>query len=158
MRSVDRKRLIQRYYSRRVKDYDGQKRRTWRVSRGFGNGVLDRLLSALAGLKGGSVLEVGVGSGRNALPVLETVKTQFVGIDLSKEMLEQARTKLREFRESCDLVLGDAEHLPFVARAFDGVVCMSTMHYFDRQGTIIRMLHGILGEGRCSRVWRPDGS
>lgn len=146
MRSVDRKRLIQRYYSARAKDYDRQKSRTWKTSQGFGNGVLGRVLSDLDGLGSGLALEVGVGSGRNALPMLEKVRPQFVGIDLSKEMLEQAKKKLCAFKGSYDLVLGDAEHLPFVAGAFDKLVCMSAIHYFDRQDMVMRRFREILKE------------
>ncbi len=146
MRSIDRKRLIQRYYSARVKDYDSQKEGTWKASGGFGDEVVCAMLQGLRGLNGALVLEVGVGSGRNALPMLKKVRPQFVGIDLSKEMLERAKTKLHSFKGSYDLVLGDAEHLPFVAGAFDGLVCMSTMHYFDRQDLVIRTFHKILKE------------
>jgi ubiquinone/menaquinone biosynthesis C-methylase UbiE len=62
-------------------------------------------------------------------------------------MLEQTKAKLHSFKGSCDLVLGDAERLPFVAGAFDGLVCMSTMHYFDRQDKVIQRLLETLKKG-----------
>jgi hypothetical protein len=94
MDNVARKKLIQKYYSKRSKDYDRQKNRTWKSDRGFGNGVFDELLTALKEFRNRPLLEVGVGSGRNALPLLEKVKPQLVGLDLSKEMLRKTKTKM----------------------------------------------------------------
>jgi ubiquinone/menaquinone biosynthesis C-methylase UbiE len=137
MKNVERKKLIQQYYSSRAKDYDKQKSRTWKTVQGFGNEVADELLAALKGLNASQVLEVGVGTGRNALPILEGIETYFVGLDLTKEMLKTAKTKMSTFKQSFDLILGDAEHLPFAEKAFDAIVCMSTMHYFtSREGVL----------------------
>ncbi len=138
MRNVDQKRLIQRYYSARAGDYDAQKKRTWKTSEGFGDEVVCAMLNGLSGLKGALVLEAGVGSGRNALPILKKFGHRLVGVDLSKEMLQQAKKKLSTFKKQYDLVLGDAERLPFMNGVFDTVVCMSTIHYFNRQGAALR--------------------
>jgi len=92
------------------------------------------------------LLEVGVGSGRNALPLLEKVKPQLVGLDLSKEMLKQAKTKMLSFRDSFDLILADGDHLPFVSHTFDAIICMSTMHYFTFQGRTLKKLGQTLKE------------
>jgi ubiquinone/menaquinone biosynthesis C-methylase UbiE len=79
------------------------------------------------------LLEAGVGSGRNAKPLLEKIKACLVGLDLSRDMLKRARNKLFSHRRHFDLILADAEHLPFLAAAFEAVLCMSTMHYFADQ-------------------------
>jgi len=146
MTEIDRKRLTQRYYSARARNYDRQKSRTWNMVSGFGDEVLDQLLVALKDLRCGSLLlEVGVGSGRNALPILKHPEPRFVGLDLSREMLERAREKLSPFK-SYDLVLGDGECLPFVAESFDALVCMSTMHYFDHKDKIINEFSRVMRE------------
>ena len=139
MDNVARKKLIQEYYSKRSKNYDRQKSRTWKSSQGFANEVFDTLLTALTGFENRLVLEVGVGSGRNALPLLEKVKPELIGLDLSKEMLKQAKTKMSSFKDCLDLIQADGEHLPFVNHVIDALICMSTMHYFAFQG---RILHG----------------
>jgi ubiquinone/menaquinone biosynthesis C-methylase UbiE len=77
------------------------------------------------------VLEVCVGSGRTSLPLLKTVKPSLVGHDFSKEMLRNAKAKTREFKEKTELVLGEAENLPFTDEAFDALICTSAMHYFS---------------------------
>jgi len=146
MEKVDRKKLIREYYSRRAKDYDRQKSRTWKSSQGFGNEVFEELLSALTGLKDRLVLEVGVGTGRNASPLLEKVQPRLIGLDLSKEMLRQAKAKMSPFKDRLDLVNADGKHLPFVSCAFDALICMSTMHYFDSQKRILLRFRKALKE------------
>lgn len=144
MKNVERKKLIQQYYSSRATDYDKQKSRTWKTAQCFGNEVADELLDALRKPNVKQVLEVGIGTGRNALPLLEGVKTRFVGLDLTREMLKVAKTKLSSFKQGFDLILGDAEHLPFAEKAFDAIVCMSTMHYFAFQEDVLRSFSKIL--------------
>ena len=146
MENPSRKKLIQRYYSFRAKDYDRQKSRTWKSDKGFGNEVHSEMLSALEGFGNKNVLEVGVGTGRNAVPLLERIGPYLVGLDLSKEMLEAARKKMVHFRKNCDFVLGDAEHLPFQTRPFDAIVCMSTMHYFESQEKMLKIFKDVLRE------------
>lgn len=138
--------MISEYYSRRAKDYDSQKMRTWKSREGLAAEILDEVLSALAGLKGKRVLEVGVGSGRIGLPLLATVKPWFVGLDLSREMLRLAKTKMLEGNGIFELVLGDAEHLPFANGAFDALVCVSTTHYFDSAEKVLTGFLEVLKE------------
>jgi ubiquinone/menaquinone biosynthesis C-methylase UbiE len=104
------------------------------------------LTSALAGFKKRLVLEVGVGSGRNALPLLANVKPQLVGLDLSLEMLQQAKTKAKPFKENLTLIQADAEHSPFTRSIFDAIVCMSTMHYFSSTEKILQTLRATMNE------------
>jgi ubiquinone/menaquinone biosynthesis C-methylase UbiE len=137
MNSADRKKLIQRYYSLRAKDYDRQKSRTWKSPQGFSNEITDELLDALKDFKNKLVLEVGVGSGRNALPLLAEINPRFMGLDLSREMLKLVRVKMASSKKNVDLILGDAEHLPLADEVFDAVVCMSAMHYFAFQEKVL---------------------
>ena len=146
MNNTDRKKIIQEYYSRRSKNYDRQKSRTWRTSKGFAIEVVNELLNALASFDEKIVLEVGVGSGRNALFLMEKIRPQFVGLDLSKEMLNVARNKLFAYKKHLDLIQGDAEHMPFVAQTFDEILCMSTMHYLDSQQEMLKRFSTVLKE------------
>lgn len=148
MKSTPRKRIIQEYYARRSKDYDRQKSRTWKSTSGFSNEVGNALLCALTDFENKTVLEVGCGSGRNAVPLVEKTGVRLVGLDLCKEMLMIAMAKMRHLPANFDLVLGDADHLPFADEVLDAVVCMSTMHYFDSP-------YGIVED--FSRVLKPHG-
>ncbi|MGD0494967.1 MAG: class I SAM-dependent methyltransferase [Candidatus Bathyarchaeia archaeon] len=147
MADSTRKKTVQRYYSIRAKDYDQQKSRTWKSENGFGAEILDEVLNAFTGFGNRLLLEVGVGSGRNAKPLLEKIRPSFVGLDLTREMLNNATNKLLGYRQHSELILGDAEHLPFVAEAFDGILCMSTMHYFEDQEKTLEDYGQLLKEG-----------
>ena len=111
-----RKKTVQRYYSIRAKDYDHQKSRTWKSENGFGAEILDEVLNAFTGFEDKLLLEVGVGSGRNAKPLLEKIRPYFIGLDLTREMLNNARNKLHAYRHHSELILGDAEHMPIRSR------------------------------------------
>lgn len=144
MKNVYRRELIRKYYSRRAKDYDLQKSRTWKSNRGFANEVFEELLSVLIGSRQRLILEVGIGTGRSALPFLEKEELQLIGLDLSREMLRRAKAKMTLFRDRFDLVNADCEHMPFVNCAFDLLVCMSTMHYFNSQKKILQAFNKAL--------------
>jgi len=131
MEDVPRKKSVQNYYSKRAKDYDRQKIRTWKSERGFGTEIINGITDALTGLEKNAVLEVGVGSGRIGFSVVEKIRPWFVGLDLSKEMVRLAKAKLSFCKTKFGLILGDAEHLPFINGFFDAIVCISTMHYFE---------------------------
>ena len=147
MADSTRKKTVQRYYSIRAKDYDQQKSRTWKSENGFGAEILDEVLKAFTCFENKLLLEVGVGSGRNAKPLLERIRPCLVGLDLTREMLNNARNKLLAYKQHLELILGDAEHLPFVADAFDALLCMSTMHYFEDHEKTIRDYGRLLKEG-----------
>ena len=85
-----------------------------------------------------TVLDVGVGTGRFALPLSEK-GLQIVGVDISAPMMRQARSKgLR------DLVRADARRLPFRDRTFDAVLIVHLLHLV---GDWISVVHEI---GRVS--------
>lgn len=130
MKNIVRKKIVQEYYSRRAKEYDKQKIRTWHSEQGFGAEVLNEILGIFADFQKETMLDVGVGSGRIALPLLKEVKPSLIGLDLSREMLELAKAKMSSYKHKFDLFLGDAEHLPFIKETFDAIICLSTMHYF----------------------------
>ncbi len=147
MDNTTRKKIIQEYYARRSNDYDRQKSRTWKSSRGFSDEVAGEMLDALAALSNGVLLEVGTGSGRNALPLLEKANPHLIiGLDLSREMLKQAKEKALSYKGNLHLVMGDGERLPFADKVFDAIVCMSTMHYFVLEEGILHAFFKVLRE------------
>jgi ubiquinone/menaquinone biosynthesis C-methylase UbiE len=69
----------------------------------------------------GRVLEVAIGTGLN-LPYYpdDAVVT---GVDISPAMQTQAADRARKLGRQVDLVVGDAQQLPFEDGSFDSVVC-----------------------------------
>lgn len=129
MREVSRKKIVREYYSKRASDYDRQKARTWKSEIGFEGQILDEIVGAALTVGTGVGLEIGVGSGRVYLPLIKETKLRFVGIELSKEMLKLAERKVTSYREKSNLLLADAEHMPFQDNTFNMVISTSTLHY-----------------------------
>jgi ubiquinone/menaquinone biosynthesis C-methylase UbiE len=68
----------------------------------------------------GEVLDVAIGTGRN-LPFYPK-EVRLTGVDLSLAMLEVARVRARELGVEADLLVSDAQALPFPDESFDTVV------------------------------------
>jgi ubiquinone/menaquinone biosynthesis C-methylase UbiE len=49
-----------------------------------------------------------------------------IGLDLSKNLLNIAKQKMRKERVEFSLIRSDMRHLPFRNQTFEGVVCMFT--------------------------------
>lgn len=107
-----------------------------------------RAAVAEASKVGGDVLELGVGTGL-ALP-LYAPTVRVTGIDLSAEMLEEARKKVREENLSHVVSLdeGDATRMPYPDASFDAVVMAFVI-------TVVPDPDAVLAE--CERVLRPGG-
>ena len=78
----------------------------------------------MAARVGGTVLELGCGTGRVSVPVAK-VSNHLVGIDRSAGMLERARRRFRRAKlmHSAKLVQGDIRSLPFAgSKPFDLVI------------------------------------
>jgi len=76
--------------------------------------------------EGGLVLDVACGTGRITELLVEN-NHQFVGIDISMEMLQTARLRLQRFNGFSNLLRSDVARLPFQDNAFNGVVSMRLM-------------------------------
>ncbi len=100
--------------------YDG----TRSLSPGAEGAVTELLAGELAGL--GSILEIGVGTGRIALP-LHAAGIDMTGVDLSLPMMEVLRRK-NGGRAPFSLGLADATRLPFTDDSFGGAVVCHVFH------------------------------
>jgi SAM-dependent methyltransferase len=118
-------------------------------TRGFPPGeekAIADLIRRVGGLTPGSrVIEIGVGTGRIALP-LATYVGALIGVDLSRPMLMRLLAKQTD--EPVYVVQADATQLPFVSHGFDAAVAVHVFH-------LIPNWQGVLSE--LARVLRPDG-
>lgn len=71
------------------------------------------------------ILEVGVGTGRIAKPLLQR-NFELVGIDFSRGMLAKAKEKGIQ-----NLVMGEANHLPFEDKTFDAAILAHVLHLLE---------------------------
>lgn len=101
---------------------------------------------------GGTVLELGCGTGRIAVP-LGRAGAHLVGIDRSEAMLSRASRRISRARlaNHVQLVRGDIRHLPFPSSAFQVVmapygVLQSLLRERDLAATL-QSVHGVLRRG-----------
>lgn len=111
-------------------------------------------------------LEVGVGTGRMALPVLRTAALPMVGLDLSSRMLARLVVKAGGVRPF-PLVVGDATRLPFTSGSFGAALAVHVLHLIPdwpaalaemvrtvRSGGVILVNVGGFGSGWWSDMQR----
>jgi len=110
-------------------------------------GLPPRVLAKAAGflaeeLQGKRVLEIGVGTGRIAVP-LQKSGIQLVGIDIAPQMVAHGREKgLR------NVVFADGARLPFRDRTFDAATSNHVLHLVADWRNVLR---------EVERILRPDG-
>jgi len=119
-----------RFDERVAVQYDALRGHPPEVSRQIG-----AVIARLAG-GGARVLEVGVGTGRIALPTA-FAGCHVVGVDLSAQMLAALAG---QEAPNLSLVRGDVTRLPFRAGAFDAAVCVHVLHLVDSRPVLADLL------------------
>lgn len=123
------------WYARKVTENVADNRLKNRIETG--------LIASL--VRGRDILDVGIGSGRASLPLLDTGIT-LTGIDSSRAMLDECRRRAggRPLR----LEVGDVNAIPFHDAAFDSLVSLNVMTHFPNWREVLP---------EWLRVLRPGG-
>ena len=110
--------------------------------------VEDALLSLIPENTGGSLLDIGTGTGR-ILELLAPRVRQALGVDASRAMLALARSRLAgpDFAH-CGVRLADMYRLPLANGAYDIVVLQMVLHHAEDPGLVLT---------EAARVLRPGG-
>lgn len=106
-----------------------------------------RLLELAEVRRGERVLDVATGTGNVAL-LAAARNAQVTGVDLTPELFDVARARAADQQLQLDLVVGDAEELPFPDHSFDVVLSAFGVQYAPRRETTVAEL---------IRVCRPGG-
>ena len=118
------------------------------ATRGFPAGVEQRVADAIAQAgrlgRGSRVLEIGVGTGRIALPLAKQVD-RVVGIDLSRLMMQQLLAKRGDL--GVDLARADATRLPFPDASFDAAIGVHIFHLIPGWRAVLSELGRVLRPG-----------
>jgi SAM-dependent methyltransferase len=96
-----------------------------------------------------TILSVGCGPGV-FLPELAALRpnTEFVGVDVSEERIQQAESRLRGV-PNARVQIGDAQALPFESGSFDFVFCRFLMEYLpDKRRALQEMVRVCRGGGK----------
>jgi len=104
-----------------------------------------------------NVLDIGTGTG--ILPLnMAKFGGKFTGIDLSAQMIEQAK-KLCAGIPDVSFLKADAHSLPFEKNAFDAVTALQCWVYFDKEKLIPELLRVLKPNGKlyvAFMTWLPE--
>jgi demethylmenaquinone methyltransferase/2-methoxy-6-polyprenyl-1,4-benzoquinol methylase len=104
------------------------------------------LVSRVDAGPGETVLDVATGTGAVARELIRRKGCRVVGVDVTPEMLAEARRRLGP---QVELVEARAEQLPFLDASFDGLTFTYLLRYVDDPAATLREL---------ARVVRPGGT
>lgn len=124
-------------------------------TRNYPEGIAERLRDTLLDLtaagRDARFLEIGIGTGRIALPFIQA-GYNYVGFDLSQAMMEQLRLKLaaapRQAVDRSRLVQANMMDIPFADRSFDVALTAHVLHLAPDLSQVLRHVR---------RVVRPGG-
>ena len=115
-------------------------------TRSLSRSTMARILSLVESeLGGGPCLEIGVGTGRVALPLWES-GVSMIGADLSEPMLRRLVVNAGG-GAPFPLVVADATRLPFAGGAFAGALGIHILHLIPRWEDAVRELARVVGGG-----------
>ena len=102
---------------------------------------------------GASILDIPLGTGR-FLEFYNEGRHTVYGIDISRDMLRQARTRISALdgnnnRDHVCLVVGEAEHIPMRDKSIDYVVCIRLLNWVTKPifKDIIKEFHRVARKG-----------
>lgn len=144
------KKLSRNTFDAQAKTYDIDK--NGKHARNLYQYVIDKL----SDIQFENVLDVGCGTGE----ILNTIMSLYPivsisGVDISQEMLKQAKEKLLD---SAYLCVGDAEHLPFENKKFDLLMCTDSFHHYPSPQKAIDEFYRVLrnnGYLLLADFWKP---
>jgi ubiquinone/menaquinone biosynthesis C-methylase UbiE len=123
------------------------------ATRGYPAGVDDELRQALVDALGASYrtrfLELGVGTGRIALPFIRA-GYDYTGVDLSRAMMARLRAKVSAeqlLAARYRLVAGDVMRVPLAGDAFDAAVMVHVLHLVDEWRAVLDEVRRLLRPG-----------
>jgi len=123
------------------------------ATRGLPTGVPEQVRDQIVRRTGAGqntrFLEIGVGTGRIALPFVR-IGADYTGADLSLPMMEVLRRKIARIPEGArrlKLALADAMALPFADASFDVIIMIHLLHLVSDWRETLRECRRVLREG-----------
>jgi len=118
------------------------------------------LQEALLPQPGERVLDVGCGAGTAELilSALQPGGVHFVGIDLVRDRLRDARRAMREQGVAAELAAADAARLPFADASFDAAFAVAVLQHVPTPRAVVDALGRVLRPGGRLVLAEPDNS
>lgn len=110
-------------------------------------------ISQLCQIPHTNILDVGCGTGALMELMLDRLPgSSCTGLDLSPNMIQTAQKKLSG---RANVLLGDAQALPFGSSCFDVVVCNDSFHHYPSPGAVLEEIHRVLRPGGVLLLGEP---
>lgn len=142
---------MQESYKQKVTDFFNS--RTTYDSEGVGHPEnAQRLLDFVSVGSGQTILDIATGTGLVAIPVAKSVdpKGLVIGVDMSTEMLAQAKAKIKaEGINNLELIEADIELVEFNIQQFDIIFCCSALVYISDIPALLNKCYRWLKTGGC---------
>jgi SAM-dependent methyltransferase len=120
------------------------------ATRGYPPGVAEQIRAAIVAATGARTdtrfLELGVGTGRVALPFIQA-GDHYTGVDLSLGMMAELRRKLAGGPARPQLIQGDVMHVPLRTASFDIVIFVHVLHLVDSWQLVLEEARRVLRAG-----------
>ena len=100
---------------------------------------------------GKDVLEVGIGLATDFVRFVRAGASA-TGIDLTEAAVAAARERLRQEELEAEVLVGDAESLPFEDASFDVVYSYGVLHHTPDTAAAVREVHRVLRPGGEARI------
>ena len=146
----DKKRQSQQAFDQQAATYDTD------IQGSHARTLYPYMLQEITRARGDRVMDLGCGTGALTAQVLEQdPRRQVTGLDLSEQMLAQARARLGD---RVNLVQGDSEHLPFPDQSFDVVYCCDSFHHYPAPAAVLAEVGRVLVPGGVfllGDIWLP---
>ncbi len=138
------------YYASIAEDYDENVHVTFDLYNESELNVRLAMIGLLELKKHSKVLEISAGTGKDSELIAQKLdKTgELWLLDISPDMLNQAKEKLSKFPGMLEVAIGDACKLPYVANYFDALYCFAGIGHFTNQKLALKEM---------ARVVRPGG-
>jgi len=102
--------------------------------------------------EGKEVLEVGVGMGADHVEWASSHPSRLVGIDLTEMAVDQANERMALAMHASELLVADAENLPFADDRFDIVYSWGVLHHTPNTERAFAEVHRVLRPGGQARI------
>ena len=110
---------------------------------------------------GDLVLDVGCGEGRHSIGLHVEKEVNAVGMDLSKEDIKTAKSRIKDFSISdqnksyCVFGAGDIQSLPFKDNIYDAVICSEVLEHLETLDNAVSEIVRVLKPGGVLAVSVP---